>query len=124
MYRLGIDILGEEIAEKRFWMYHLLQLVLHVQIGSICFCMSAYNRKNKIGVGLGITFFLYVWDLLARVVPALEDYLYLSPFAYANASDIFSTGEAEKIAILAGVVVVVITYVVAVFVYNRKDLVV
>ena len=67
---------------------------------------------------------MYVWDLLARVVPALEDYLYLSPFAYANASDIFSTGEAEKIAILAGVVVVMITYVVAVFVYNRKDLVV
>lgn len=124
LYRLGIYILGEEIAEKRFWMYHLLQLVLHVQIGSICFCMSAYNRKNKIGVGLGITFFLYVWDLLARVVPALEDYLYLSPFAYANASDIFSTGEAEKIAVLAGGVVVVITYVVAVFVYNRKDLVV
>ncbi len=122
LYLFGISILGENIMWERFFLYHLMQLVMHLQVGSICFCISAYNKKNKIGIGLGLTFFWYVWDLLARVVPALEDYIYLSPFAYANASDIFSTGEIAVGALVIGTVVAVGTFIGALFIYNRKDL--
>lgn len=122
LYLLGICILGESIAWERFFLYHLLQFVMHLQIGSICFCISAYNKKNKIGVGLGLTFFLYVWDLLARVIPALEDFIFLSPFSYANASDIFSTGEISVKAFIVGVVIMLLTVISAFFIHNKKDL--
>lgn len=122
LYLLGIAILGENIALKSFFLYHLMQLIMHLQIGSICFCISAYNKKSKVGMGLGLTFFLYVWDLLARVVPAIEDFLFLSPFSYANASDIFSTADIFTKAFVMGIVVLFGTLLGAFVIYDRKDL--
>lgn len=122
LYLMGIAILGENIAFKSFFLYHLMQFVMHLQVGSICFCISAYNRKNKLGAGLGLTFFLYVWDLLARVVPAIENFLFLSPFSYANASDIFSVGEISIKALVLGIIVLLGTLIGAFAIYGRKDL--
>lgn len=122
LYGLGIRILGESISWDEFILYHSLQLQVHIEVGSICFLISACCRKNKIGVGLGLTFFLYIWDMLARVIPALEDCGGLSPFYYANASDIFS---GEKIAVLSfviGMIVLLSTVFAAFVVYYSKDL--
>lgn len=122
LYGLGIKILGESMAWDRFFSYHGLQLLLHVEVGTICFCISACCRKNKLGIGLGLTFFLYIWDMLARVIPALEDWGFLSPFYYANASDIFC---GEKIAVLSlgvGVMILLAAVFAAFVIYNSKDL--
>lgn len=35
----------------------------------------------------------YAYDLVSRVSPEMEKCRFLSPFSYANASDILSTGE-------------------------------
>lgn len=122
LYALGICILKENMMWERFGLYHLLQFLMHMQIGSICFCISAYNKKSKIGIGLGLTFFLYVWDLLAKVIPALEDFRFISPFSYANASDIFSNGEVVVKALILGMAVLIGSFVGAVVRYHSKDL--
>lgn len=122
LYLLGILILGEEIALKEFFLYHGMQWLLHLEIGTVCFLISACNRKNKLGLGLGFTFFFYAWDLLGRVIPDLKDTLFLTPFSYANASDIFSTGEVEGKALVVGVIVLIVALVGAFVVYDRKDL--
>ncbi len=122
LYLLGIAILSEEIALREFFLYHTMQWFLHWEIGTVCFWISACNRKNKLGLGLGFTFFLYVWDLMGRVIPDLKDTLFLTPFSYANASDIFSAGEVEWKAFTVGAVVLVAALAGAFIVYDRKDL--
>ena len=122
LYLLGIVILGEEIALSEFFLYHGMQWFLHLEIGTVCYLISACNRKNKLGIGLGLTFLFYVWDLLGRVIPDLKETLFLTPFSYANASDIFSTGEIEWKAFVVGAIVLAGAIVGAFTVYNKKDL--
>lgn len=122
VYLLGIVILGEQIAMSEFFLYHGMQWLLHMEIGTVCFFISACNRKNKLGIGLGLTFLLYVWDLIGRVIPDLKKTLFLTPFSYANASDVFSTGTVEWKAFVVGLAVLMGALVGAFAVYEKKDL--
>ena len=92
-YQVGIRILGEEMPWKEFLLYHGMQLLMQLEIAGICFAISAFLRKNRLGIGLGVVLMMYAWDLIARVIPDLSDYKLVSPFSYANAADLFSKGE-------------------------------
>lgn len=121
-YLAGIVVLGEQMPVKEFFLYHIMQIVMQLEIGGICYCLSAFQRKNKLGLGLGVSLFFYAYDLMARVLPDLSDYKLLSPFAYANASDLFSTGEVPVPAVVLGMGVLLAGVGAAHFVYMKKDL--
>lgn len=121
-YTLGIVILGEDIDFERFFLYHVMQLLMHLEIAGICFGLSAFMKKNKLGLGLGIVMIFYAYDLMARVIPDLSDYKLISPFSYANAADVFSTGEVEVAALVLGMIVMVVSVVVAYVRYGKRDL--
>ena len=121
-YTLGIVILGEDIDFDRLFLYHGMQLLMHLEIAGICFGLSAFMKKNKLGLGLGIVMIFYAYDLMARVVPNLSDYKLLSPFSYSNAADIFSSGEVELPALILGMVVMAVCVVAAYVGYGKRDL--
>ena len=121
-YGLGIVILGEDIMFDRFFLYHVMQLLMHLEIAGICFGISAFLKKNKLGIGLGIVMFFYAYDLMARIIPDLKDSKLISPFSYSNAADIFSTGELDVVALVLGMVLLVVGVVVAYVRYGKKDL--
>ncbi len=121
-YTLGIVILGEDIDFQRFFLYHGMQFLMHLEIAGICFGLSAFMRKNKLGLGLGIVMIFYAYDLMARVIPDLSDYKLLSPYAYSNAADIFSTGEVAVSALVLGMIVMVVCVIAAYVRYGKRDL--
>ncbi|MGN0157186.1 MAG: ABC transporter permease subunit [Lachnospiraceae bacterium] len=122
IYVLGFLILGEEIPTKEFLLYHIMQVVMQLEIAGICFCMSSFMKKNKLGAGLGSVLLLYGYDLMARVIPDLSDYKIISPFSYANAADILSTGEISVSATVIGVIVLLVGVALSYVVYTRRDL--
>lgn len=122
LYVLGFIVLGEEIPVQEFALYHGMQVVMQLEIAAICFGVSACMKKNKFGVGLGIVLLLYAYDMMARVIPDLSDYKMISPFSYANAADLFSTGEISVSATIIGVVMLVVSLCVAYIVFTRRDL--
>lgn len=122
LYLLGIGILGEEIMFREFFLYHEMQILMQLEIAGICYVLSAFQRKNKLGLGLGIVMLMYAYDLIARVIPDLSDYKLFSPFSYANASDVFSTGEISVWAAMLGTGVLIGSICTAYTVYVRKDL--
>ena len=65
---------------------------------------------------------LYAYDLMARVLSDLSDYKIISPFSYANAADILSTGEISTSATLLGIVILAASLLTASMVYTRRDL--
>lgn len=122
LYLLGIGFLGEKMPLEELFLYHGMQLLMQLEIAGICYVSSAFQKKNKLGLGLGVVLILYVYDLIARVIPDLSDYKWISPFSYANAADIFSTGEISFGASILGISVLAVSVCAAYAVYVRKDL--
>ena len=122
MYMIGFAALVEDVPVKEFVTFMGMQLLMNIEIAGICFAVSSMSGRNKTGLGIGIAMIFYVYDLIGRVVPDLKDYLYVGPFSFANASEIFSDKKAEPAAIVIGCVVAVIGAAYAFVCYNRRDL--
>ena len=124
---IGFDIagflgIGEEILWKEYFLYHVASLVMQIEVGSICFLLSALSRRKQIGLGLGIAVFFYLMDIMCRIVPELGFLQYLTPYYYTNAADIFS-GEGIKYGLtLLGVCISMVAVAAAGVVYSRRDL--
>lgn len=123
IYALGFVALGEEIPAEEFLLFHGLQLLLGIQIAVVCFAVSSFMKKNKLGIGLGIVLILYVIDMIARVVPDVEEMKCLSPYSYANAAELLSGSEVYVPGLGIGVGVLLVTVIVSYAVYRKRDIV-
>ena len=122
IYTAGFAILGEEVSYKEFFIYMGSQCLMNIEIASICFFISTLTGKVNIGAGLGLTLVLYTYDIIGRVVPDLKDYIFVGPYSYANASEIFSGIEAPAKSFVVAVSVALISVCCAFYYYNRRDL--
>ena len=119
---LGIGSIGEDFAWKEYGRYHALSLLMQLEIGNVCFLVSACSRKKQIGAALGFSIFMYLLDVMCRIVPDLEGAKYLTPFYYCNAADIFSGNELEMVCIVIGVVITITSALVAGGTYCNRDI--
>ncbi len=122
LYWSGIVVLGEEMPLQEFLLFMVMQTLMHLEIGTICFALSAAMKKNKFGIGLGVVLMVYVCDMIARVVPDIKDVKVVSPFSYANAADILSAGSVELIPVLIGIGVMAVCIGLAYLVFTKRDL--
>ncbi len=121
-YAAGSAILGEQLPAREFLVFMSRQLLMNLEIAGICFAISSLSGKNRTGAGIGITLLFYIFDLTGRVVPDLKDYLYLGPYSYANASEIFSGAGTPANALIIAIAVMICGAAFAFFCYNRRDL--
>lgn len=112
----------EEIPMEEMWVLAGAQLMLMIEIAAICFLISAWTKKNMMGAGLGIALLFFGMDIMCRIVPAIEDLKYITPFYYANATDIFTDTELDPKMFVIGGGIAVVSYLVANQKYVTKDL--
>ena len=74
-------------------------------------------------MGISIAMLFYLYDLMARVVPDLKDFIFVSPFSYANATAIFSNAKTGFAAWILGILVILSMTVIAGTIYAKRDLV-
>ena len=84
--------------------------------------MSAISGKNRMGLGLGIALVCYAYDVMGRVVPDLKDYLFIGPYSYSNASEIFTGVATEGKAIVLAAAFLIGGVVFAFLRFNKRDL--
>ncbi len=120
---LGIGIIGGEFSWKEYSLYHAMSLLMQLELGSVCFLVSACTRKKQIGMALGLSIFLYLLDVMCRIVPDLEQAKYVTPFYYCNAADLFSGSKTAAEGAVVGTAVIVISVVTAGVVYAKRDIV-
>ncbi len=118
----GFLALQEKVPYKGLCYFMGGQLFMNMVIAVICFAISAFVRKSKLGIGIGIALMFYLFDLMSRVIPDLEDFKFLSPYSFCNASEIFSEKAASAEAVIFGAIVFVLALFVSRTVYCRKDL--
>lgn len=118
----GFICMGETPHMANLLRYHGAAFLMQLEIGSICFLLSSVCRKKPTGAALGFTIFFYMLDLLLRVVPALEFAKYITPFYFANASDIFSENAAHISLSGVGAGASAVFLALALLVYGRRDI--
>ncbi|WP_277934353.1 ABC transporter permease subunit [Parablautia intestinalis] len=118
---LGFIKTGHMVPLKELLLFHGAQLLMQLEIGSLCFLASVFCRKKQVGAALGFAILLYGMDLMCRIVPDIERLKYVTPYYFSNAADIFINGSVDgKMAGISAAVTVVCTVAAIVF-YKRKD---
>lgn len=118
----GFAAAGEIPPVRELLYFHGAQILMHLEIGSICFFLSALYKRRQVGAALGFAVLLYVMDLMCRIVPDIENLKYVTPYYFANATDIFSSGSVDGTMAGISVFVTVLTTVLAAVIYQKRDL--
>lgn len=118
----GFALAGEMPPGKNLALFHGAQLLMHLEVGSICFFISAVCKRKQTGAALGFAVLLYVMDLMCRIVPDIEDLKYVTPYYFANATDIFTEGKVTGNMAALCIFVTAISFGAAFLVYGRRDL--
>lgn len=118
----SIAMIGEEIPWKEVSLMHLAYLLLQLEIAGICFGISAFLRHGSIGIGLGIAVVLYFLNLIANITESAEFLRYITPFGYAEGSDIVTNVSLDTELILLGMLYGAVGILAAYVKYCRKDI--
>lgn len=119
---VGFWAIGEKVALAEYVEYHVFALVMQVEVGSICYLISAICKRKQIGAALGLAVFFYLMDIMCNIVPDLEFLKILTPFYYANAAEIYSGGDSRFSLMLLGLAVAVTAVVLGEIVYKKRDM--
>ena len=121
-YVLGFAVLEEELPVKEMMRFLCSMLLMNIEVASISYLISATSSKTRIGLGLGVSLIIYTYDIMGRVIPDLKDYLFIGPFSFSNASEIFAGHAAPEDSLLLSVVITAAALATTYFYYTRKDL--
>ena len=111
-----------QIPVREFLLFHSFQTILDLEVSAICFAVSSFMKRNKLGVGLGMVLVLYAVDMIARVVPDIEKVRCFSPFSYANAAELMSGEDIYGAGLAIGIPVLLVCVVLAYVTYVRRDI--
>lgn len=114
--------IGEEIAVSEFTLLHMAYLLLQVEIAAVCFGISAFLRRGGAGIGLGLAAMLYFLNIIGNISDEAEFVKYMTPFAYAEASDIISNVELDGVLVAIGLLCTAAGITAAYMKYLRKDI--
>lgn len=118
----SIAAVGEEIPWKEINLLHLGYYMLQLELGGICFGISAFVRKGSAGIGLGIAAMLYFLNLVANVADVAEFLKYITPFGYCEGADIVSNGRIDGGMATVGAVMGIGGIAIAYLKYTKKDI--
>ncbi len=121
-YAAGFTALGEEIPSEELIRFLTCMLLMNVEVASVSYLISATSSKTRMGLALGVSLIIYTYDIMGRVIPSMKDYLFLGPFSYVNASEIFAHMDVPKYSFTVAAVTVVLMTAMTYVTYTKKDL--
>ncbi len=114
--------IGEEVVWKEFLLYHTAQLFMQLEIGMLCFCISAFLHRVSMGVGIGVAMTFYFLQMFINITDKAAFIKYFTPYYYADASNIFPAAGIEWKFVVLGMTYGILAVVGGVYYYARKDL--
>ncbi len=119
---LCIALLAIEADFGLLALVFLSNLLLQIEIASLCFFLSATLTRGGLGVGLGLSLGFYVLNLLSSITEQTEFLQYLTPFAYANGGEIVADGALHAGYLTIGLVLTVAAVAATYWCYGKKDI--
>ncbi len=119
---ISAAVIDESFEMKEFMLLHVAYLIMQLEISCICFGISAFIRRGSIGIGLGLALAFYFMNLVCNMTEQAEFLRYITPYAYAEASNIISEGKLDTVLIVIGIIIAVIGAAVGFVKYTKKDI--
>lgn len=119
---ISAAVINESFEMKEFILLHVSYLIMQLEISCICFGISAFIRRGSIGIGLGLALAFYFMNLVCNMTEQAEFLRYITPYAYAEASNIISEGKLDTVLIVIGIIIAVIGAAVGFIKYTKKDI--
>ena len=117
----GILAIGEDVVWNDLLRYHAALLLMQLEIGGLCFGLSAFLRRGGLGIGLGLAALLYFAGLLLNLDQGLDWLRFLTPYYYADAARVFA-GEPLAGSVASGCALGALGIVLGLWWYQRKDI--
>lgn len=117
-----VTAIGDAIPWKELTLLHLAYLLVQVELGGICFGISAFCRRGSLGVGMGLAIGMYFVNILANITEEAEFLKYITPYGYAEGADILAEGELNAVYVLIGLALCAAGILTAFWQYRRKDI--
>lgn len=114
--------IGESFEMNEFILLHTAYLIMQTEIACICFGISAFIKRGSIGTGLGLALALYFMNIVCNISEQAEFLRYITPYGYAEASNIISEGKLDMGLIAVGAVISVVGAVIGYIRYLKKDI--
>lgn len=114
--------IGESIPWKEILLLHLSYYLLQMELGGICFGVSACLRKGSVGMGIGIAILAYFLNLIANITKSVEFLKYVTPFGYCDGAQIVNGDGLDVVKIAVGMAFCLLGISAAYVYYQRKDI--
>ncbi len=115
-------IVGEDVPFKELFLIHSVYLILQIEIGAVCFGLSAFVRRGSIGIGLGSAAVLYFMNLIVNISVKAEPLKYITPYAYAKPEDVIQNMSFDWLLVGLGILYGIVFVAVGFIIYGRKDM--
>ena len=117
-----ILIIDVEVNVATLALIFVAHLLLHLEITSITFGLSAFLRRGELGIGLGTVFGFYFLNILANLTEKLEFLKFITPFSYTEGSYIIPEHSLKWEYLCVGLLFSALGIVVAYVRYTKKDI--
>lgn len=117
-----VAAIGDTIPWKELTLLHLAYLLVQVELGGICFGISAFCRRGSLGFGMGLAIGMYFVNILANITEEAEFLKYITPYGYAEGADILAEGKLNAVYVLVGMALCAAGILTAFWQYRRKDI--
>jgi ABC-2 type transport system permease protein len=127
-----INYVGFQIADDNqvefdtFAMISLAPLLLHLTFAAISFAISAFLRKQRLvtSISLAIVLFSYFMSIVSSISDNLSFFKWMTPFEYVSSAYIIEHAAVKPVYLFIMVVVIGGSIMIAIWKYNKKDLIV
>lgn len=114
--------IGENIPWEEMLLLHAAYLLLQLELAGICFGISAFLNRGSLGVGLGVAVTMYFLHLISNITESAEFLKYITPFGYADGSEIVTEVALDTKLILVGMTYAIVGIILAYWKYTKKDI--
>lgn len=119
---VSVLIIGENPDYGRLMLMFLGYFIMQLEIAAVCFGLSAFIKKGGVGIGLGTALICYFMNIVADITEKAGFLKYITPFGYANGTEIVSSGAIEWKYLLCGIAFAVFGIFTAYGKYTKKDI--
>ena len=113
---------GEDLPWKEVNLLHLAYYLMQIELGGICFGISAFMKRGSMGAGIGVAAMMYMLNLLANITESVEFLKNITPFGYCDGADVVTNGKLDIAMVLIGVGIFSAGIAAAYLRYTKKDI--
>lgn len=118
----SVALIGASIPWREIGLLHLAYLLLQMELAAICFGISAFLRRGSLGIGLGVAVVMYFLSLVSNITESASFLRYITPFSYANGSEIATSATLDGKLLLPGLLFTAAGVLTAYGKYTKKDI--